>query len=58
MTPRKYQWPASALTPKDMAVLYDWRKQTGTPITELLRRAVQVCKELVEGGMNDDTPQR
>ena len=55
---RKCQWPASALTPEDMAVLYGWREQTGTPITELLRRAVQVCKELVEGGMNDDTPQR
>jgi len=32
----RYQWPASALTDKEMEILYQWRGKTGTPICELL----------------------
>ncbi|MBM3332935.1 hypothetical protein FJY68_14000 [candidate division WOR-3 bacterium] len=38
-----YQWPASALTEDDMALLHHARERTypGTPINHLLARAVR-----------------
>jgi hypothetical protein len=38
-----YPWPASALTPADMAVLHAVRESSGPriPITELIARAVR-----------------
>lgn len=38
---RGYQWPASAITGQEMAILNGWRERTGIPISELLRQAVQ-----------------
>jgi hypothetical protein len=35
-----YQWPASALTSHEMALLEGWREKTGVPITQLLRQCV------------------
>jgi len=35
-----YPWPASALTVNEMAILTKWRKETGTPITKLLKQSV------------------
>jgi len=37
---KNYQWPASSLTGREMAVLYRLREQTGIPITKLLKAAV------------------
>ncbi len=49
----KYQWPASRLGEKEMALLF-WEKQkTKSSICELLRRAVNIAYG--EGvGKNDD----
>jgi hypothetical protein len=47
---KKYRWPASALTGIEMAFLTDWRRKTGTPITKLLKRAVQICQQQIEKG--------
>jgi len=43
--PRKYFWPASAITEEDMALLYRVREssQPRVPITELLARAVRLA---------------
>jgi hypothetical protein len=43
-----YQWPASALTAHEMAILSDWRKQTRTPINELLRQAVVILDDMIK----------
>lgn len=40
--PRGYQWPASALTGAEMAILNDWRAKTGTPICQLVKQAIKV----------------
>ena len=39
----RYPWPASAITPEDMAVLYQERElsEPRLPITELIARAVR-----------------
>jgi hypothetical protein len=37
---KNYQWPASRLTGRDMAVLYRIREKTGIPISQLLKAAV------------------
>jgi len=42
---RRYDWPASRLTSREMSLLLVARARTGLPITELLRRAVQVAYE-------------
>lgn len=44
---RGYQWPASALTGKEMAILASWRDETGESICELLRQAVGKVDELI-----------
>ncbi|MCP3966685.1 MAG: hypothetical protein GY718_10095 [Lentisphaerae bacterium] len=44
----KYQWPASALTPNEMAILNAWRDQTGTPINELIRQAIVEMDKIIE----------
>lgn len=42
-----YQWPASALTSHEMALLESWREKTGVPITQLLRQCVlRIKKEI------------
>ena len=42
-----YQWPASALTSHEMALLEGWREKTGVPITQLLKRCVlRIKKEI------------
>ena len=45
---RGYQWPASALTGQEMAILNGWRDRTGVPISELLRQAVLKVDEFVK----------
>jgi hypothetical protein len=51
-TRKGYPWPASALTATEMAVLADVREESGKPITQLLKEAVQLayggCSSLVE----------
>ena len=37
---KNYQWPASKLTGREMAVLYRVREKTGIPISQLLKAAV------------------
>ena len=37
----KYFWPASAISPADMALLHAARVSTGLPISQLLAQAVQ-----------------
>lgn len=37
---RGYQWPASSLTGKEMAILAGWREKTGTPISHLLKQSI------------------
>ena len=44
-----YQWPASSLTGHEMAILADWRDKTGTPISQLLKQAVNKCQEIIGG---------
>ena len=44
---RNYQWPASALTGKEMEILNDWRTRTGTPISHLLRQAILKCNSMI-----------
>lgn len=43
MEPKRkgYNWPASAITSKEMEILVSWRKLTGTPISELIRWAIE-----------------
>lgn len=36
-----YQWPASAITNKEMEILVRWRKLTGASISELVRWAIE-----------------
>jgi len=42
---KNYQWPASSLTGREMAVLHRIREQTGIPITALLKAAVTQFEE-------------
>ena len=44
---RGYQWPASGLTGNEMAILADWREKTKTPISELLRQAVEKINKII-----------
>jgi hypothetical protein len=42
----KYQWPASALSEKEMRALYNEKIRTQTPINKLIKMAVkQMIKE-------------
>jgi len=44
-----YQWPASALTDKEMEILYEWREKTGTPICQLLKQSINLCQDVITG---------
>lgn len=46
--PPRYQWPASSLTPEEMAILYNLRERTGTPINKLLKEAVRKLEEALK----------
>jgi len=39
----KYQWPASRLDDKEMALLFQEKQKAKTSICELLRRAVNIA---------------
>jgi hypothetical protein len=39
----KYTWPASSITPDEMALLYHARLESGKPIVELLRLAIHLA---------------
>ena len=41
MTEKKYPWPASAVSEKEMEMLYYMREKTKTPITQLVKEAIQ-----------------
>ena len=40
MSNRKYPWPASAITEKEMQMLYNMRRQSKKPITKLIKEAI------------------
>ena len=44
---RGYQWPASALTGKEMAILAGWRERTGVSISELLRQSIEKINKII-----------
>jgi len=48
----KYQWPASRLDEKEMALLFQEKQQSRTSICELLRRAVHIAYGEVAGEEN------
>jgi len=50
----KYQWPASRLDEKEMALLFRERQKTKESICELLRRAVHIAYGEVAGKENND----
>jgi len=50
----KYQWPASRLDEKEMALLFQEKHKAKTSICELLRRAVHIAYGRAAGGDNDD----
>ena len=45
----KYQWPASRLGDKEMALLFQEKQKTKESICELLRRAVHIAYGEVAG---------
>jgi hypothetical protein len=48
----KYQWPASRLDEKEMALLFHEKQKTKKSICELLRRAVHIAYSEVAGEKN------
>ncbi len=48
----KYQWPASRLTPDEMAILQSWKDQTGLPINECLKQAVTLLDRVLRKNQN------
>ncbi len=50
----KYQWPASRLDEKEMALLFQEKQRTKESICELLRRAVHIAYGEVAGKENND----
>jgi len=48
----KYQWPASRLDEKEMALLFHEKQKTKNSICELLRRAVHIAYGEVAGEEN------
>ena len=48
----KYQWPASRLDEKEMALLFYEKQKTKESICELLRRAVHIAYGEVAGEEN------
>ena len=51
-SPKRYCWPASALTEEEMQMLYAKKIKTGRPITALIRDAV--IRSLRQEAGNDD----
>ena len=49
----KYQWPASRLDEKEMALLFRERQKTGRSICELLRMAVHSAYGDLKTGKED-----
>jgi hypothetical protein len=45
----KYQWPASRLGDKEMALLFQEKQKAKTSICELLRRAVNIAYDGIAG---------
>ena len=39
---KKYSWPASAVSEKDMQILYDMRQKTQKPIPQLIKEAIRI----------------
>jgi uncharacterized protein involved in tolerance to divalent cations len=50
----KYQWPASRLDEKEMALLFRTKQRTHKSICELLRQAIHIAYVEVVGEKNDD----
>ena len=48
----KYQWPASSLDEKEMALLFHEKQKTKKSICELLRRAVHIAYGEIAGEEN------
>lgn len=48
----KYQWPASRLDEKEMALLFQEKQKTKKSICELLRKAVHIAYGEVAGKEN------
>ena len=38
---KKYSWPASAVSEKEMQILYDMRQKTKKPISKLIKEAIR-----------------
>ncbi len=51
----KYQWPASRLDEKEMALLFQERQKTKKSICELLRRAVHIAYGKINDDRDDDS---
>ena len=46
---KNYQWPCSCLTQVEMEILYRLRKETGRPINQLIKEAIQkLCSQSTE----------
>ena len=43
--PKRYPWPSSKITTREMAILVQVREITGNPINELVREAVHKLGE-------------
>jgi len=39
----KYNWPSSAISEEEMALLYKARKENGKPISKLIKEAIKRC---------------
>ena len=40
---KRYQWPSSRLTEREMKFLYEQKLRCGMPITELIREAIELA---------------
>jgi hypothetical protein len=38
---KKYSWPASAVSEKEMKILYEMRRKTKKPISKLIKEAIR-----------------
>jgi len=41
MSDKRYPWPASAISEKEMEMLYNMRRQSKKPITKLIKEAIK-----------------
>lgn len=51
---RGYQWPASAITGREMRILAELKEKTGLPICELLRQSVEKMGELIINALKNN----